>query len=309
MAQEYSFQNPIDRSERTRVFAVPKGKAFGRQYDEHFAAANTLIKFTHGRLKPNNMSFLDAFLNVVKTTRARHIKNALRDPKHAIEAFKYHFRRIPERDFVRFVARQFNKTSNDVKQAYQDLHQNLECWERIEQELAVYPAGYGLQMTSELRSLYLITRLIEPNCVVETGVSSGASSAYILRALHDNGQGHLYSIDLPPDNLPADKNSGFVVSKELGSRWQLSIGDSRTLLKPLLEEIGPVDCFLHDSLHTYDHMMFEYNTVYDFIRPAGLFLSHDVGANQAFLDFMKYKRVKWRDYRVFHVLGAFCKNS
>lgn len=53
-------------------------------------------------------------------------------------------------------------------------------------------------MTKELPVLYLTVRLIKPETIVETGVSSGSSSAYILRALYDNQKGKLYSIDLPP---------------------------------------------------------------------------------------------------------------
>ena len=45
--------------------------------------------------------------------------------------------------------------------------------------------------------LYGICRRINPEIVVETGVSIGTSSSFILQALEDNKKGHLYSIDLP----------------------------------------------------------------------------------------------------------------
>ncbi|MCR4344580.1 MAG: hypothetical protein NUV44_07425 [Candidatus Scalindua sp.] len=44
-------------------------------------------------------------------------------------------------------------------------------------------------MTRELPCLYLLVRLIKPNQVIETGISSGTSSAYILRALKENERG------------------------------------------------------------------------------------------------------------------------
>jgi hypothetical protein len=139
-------------------------------------------------------------------------------------------------------------------------------------------------------------------------VASGASSAYLLSALHDNNKGRLFSIDLPPEDLPGGKSPGWVVPKHLRERWSLHIGDSRDLLKPLLTEIGEIDRFIHDSLHTYEHMMWEFRTAWEYIRPNGLFLSHDVGANEAFFDFMKEKGVSWSGYRVFHVLGGFKKS-
>ncbi len=164
-------------------------------------------------------------------------------------------------------------------------------------------------MTRELPALYLLIRLIKPDCIIETGVSSGASSAHILCALHDNEQGTLHSIDLPPDSLPEGKESGWIVPKYLRSRWHLHIGDSKQLLKQLLNSTGQIDCFFHDSLHTYDHMLWEFRTAWEYLKPGGLFMSHDVGRNMAFFDFMKENNIKWRDYRVFHILGGFVKHG
>ena len=163
-------------------------------------------------------------------------------------------------------------------------------------------------MTRELPCLYLLIRLIKPDLVVETGVSSGASSAYILRALKDNKKGKLYSIDLPFE-FSTGRKSGWLVPEALRDRWDLRIGDAKEILTPLLKEIGEIDCFVHDSLHTYDHMTWEFKSVYPYLRSEGLFLSHDVGRNEAFFDFMKEVNVRWYDYRVFHVLGGFRKPS
>lgn len=53
----------------------------------------------------------------------------------------------------------------------------------------------------------------------------------------------------------------------------------------LLAEIGKVDIFLHDSEHTYDNMMFEYATAWDYLPKGGLLLSHDISWNNAGRDF------------------------
>jgi predicted O-methyltransferase YrrM len=143
--------------------------------------------------------------------------------------------------------------------------------------------------------------------MVETGVSAGVSSAYILAAMKDNGRGRLYSIDLPPDNIPEGRSVGWVVPHHLRNRWNLHIGDTRDLLVPLLSNLGKIDGFIHDSLHTYDHMTWEFNTSWEHLNQGGLFLSHDVGANEAFFHFMSEKGISWRSYRVFHVLGGFIK--
>ncbi|MEX2751217.1 MAG: class I SAM-dependent methyltransferase [Candidatus Freyarchaeota archaeon] len=153
--------------------------------------------------------------------------------------------------------------------------------------------------------LYLIMRIIKPNTVVETGVASGISSAYILQALDDNGKGELYSIDLPKfegkkytENYfpgeeqrfaitPKSKQSGWIIPDNLRHRWHLLLGKSSEKLPPLLEKLGRIDIFIHDSLHTYENMLWEYKTAWPHIAKDGLLLSHDVFWHYAFQDFSK----------------------
>jgi predicted O-methyltransferase YrrM len=253
------------------------------------------------------MKIINQFISVLKITKARHLLAFFQSPKDSYKKFRYHYRRVSENEFIRFLAKKLNVPSKDVHFIYLDYARNDKIWAEIRHGLNIYANSYALQMTKELSTLYQTVRLYKPDYILETGVSSGASSTYILQALHDNGKGRLFSIDLPPDNLPEGKMSGWLVPPNLRDRWSLHIGDPRKLLEPLLEELGKIDCFLHDSLHTYDHMMWEFETVWYYLRPGGLFLSHDVGANDAFLDFMLQKSISWRDYRIFHVLGAFLK--
>ena len=65
------------------------------------------------------------------------------------------------------------------------------------------------------------------------------------------------------------------------------LGDAKKKLPALLNEIGTLCIFFHDSLHTYEHMMFEYSTAWPHIKSTGLLLSHDVIWNEAFQKFSK----------------------
>ncbi|MGB2676662.1 MAG: class I SAM-dependent methyltransferase [Candidatus Acidiferrum sp.] len=133
---------------------------------------------------------------------------------------------------------------------------------------------------------YAVVRAFQPKIVVETGVANGVSSAYILLALQANGRGTLYSVGLyEPQYLPAGKPLGWVVPQELRSPWKLLVGDSRTILPRLLGEIGSTDIFIHDSLHTYEHMLWEYRVAYPHLRPGGLLFSDDAKWNTAFPEF------------------------
>ncbi len=150
--------------------------------------------------------------------------------------------------------------------------------------------NYGQMAVPEL--LYVLVRRFCPAVVVETGVAAGVSSAYILQAMEDNKHGHLYSIDLPnalPEEhyLPKDASSGFVVPPYLRKRWTLLIGKTEHLLKVLLNRTGKVDIFVHDSEHSYQNMIFEYNAVWNYIKAGGLLVSHDINMNKAFRDFAK----------------------
>jgi len=133
---------------------------------------------------------------------------------------------------------------------------------------------------------YGAVRAFQPKIIVETGVANGVSSAYLLLALQANGHGHLYSIGLnEPHFLPSGRSLGWVVPEELRSRWKLLVGNSQTILPGLLDEIGSTDIFIHDSLHTYEHMLWEFREAYPHLPPGGLLFSDDAQWNSAFLEF------------------------
>jgi len=134
------------------------------------------------------------------------------------------------------------------------------------------------------RFAYLICRLIEPEIVIETGVAYGVTSAFILKAMEVNQRGTLYSIDLPASvHSDAARYVGYLIPDDLRSRWKLTIGASRRVLRPLLKQVGQPDIFLHDSLHTERNMRFEF----DSITQPRVILSDDVEGNAAFQSLME----------------------
>jgi len=132
-------------------------------------------------------------------------------------------------------------------------------------------------------TLYILVRSLQPDTVLETGVCHGHSSAHILKAMEQNSQGNLHSIDLP--SQPDTFEHGYVIPENLRDKWNLHLGDSSDLLPDLRDEIAPIDMFHHDSLHTYDHMRWEFNQIYEVIEKSGIITSHDVIHNNAFQDF------------------------
>jgi predicted O-methyltransferase YrrM len=134
---------------------------------------------------------------------------------------------------------------------------------------------------------YSIVRALTPSVVVETGVANGISTSYLLLACQRNGRGHVHSIDINGgEYLPSHKPTGWIVPDYLYSRWSLMLGDAREMLPPLLTRLGQVDIFIHDSHHTYEHMMYEFQQAYASMRRGGFLLSDDVDFNSAFEEFV-----------------------
>ncbi len=127
-----------------------------------------------------------------------------------------------------------------------------------------------------LRIVGATVQCLRPEVMVETGVAVGFTTATVLRAMEENGRGRLYSIDLPALQYDTDRPIGSAVPEELKHRWDLRLGDSRKLLRPLAEEVGPVDIFLHDALHTYASQRREYRTMWPHLRSGGVLISDDV---------------------------------
>ncbi len=170
--------------------------------------------------------------------------------------------------------------------------------------------------------LYLLVRKFRPEIVVETGVARGLSTAYILCAMEENQSGHLYSIDLPCERTSARPITrcgkpayqledgqvqghfevGHLVPDCVKDRWSLILGDSREELRPLLDRLGHIDVFLHDSLHTFEHMSWEYETAWPYLNRGGFLLSHDVLWNRAFLNKCRGCRARPIIYRTLGIL-------
>lgn len=138
--------------------------------------------------------------------------------------------------------------------------------------------------TSELAATtYALVRLLRPEIVVETGVGAGVSSWTILAAMEENGRGRLISIDLPTPNTELLPEVGYLVPGEIRHRWDLRIGPSHRVLPEVLEELGEIDIFQHDSRHSYSNQLREYRTAWPFIRSDGMLVSDDV-SNDALHD-------------------------
>lgn len=129
--------------------------------------------------------------------------------------------------------------------------------------------------------LYVWTRNQRPRTVVETGVANGTSTFFLLKALEANGHGKLISLDVTP-------GVGALLAEEERRSWDLrmlSLRSARTDLKSVLDEVGPVDLFFHDSDHRYLWQHLELRSAFRYMSGAGVICADDVDDSYAFVDF------------------------
>jgi hypothetical protein len=137
------------------------------------------------------------------------------------------------------------------------------------------------------RLCYALCRALRPAQVLETGVCYGVTTAFVLKAMQQNQSGMLHSIDLPPLGRQADVFVGVLVPEELRSRWQLHRGTTKSILPKLLDRIGPLNFFVHDSLHTYRNMKRELLTITPSLSRPAVVVSDDIESNPAFSEWAK----------------------
>lgn len=105
--------------------------------------------------------------------------------------------------------------------------------------------------------------------IVETGLETGFGAEHILKALDDNGEGRLYSIDPYP-------HKKFTDDPIIHPRFNFIQKRSQDALEDLFTEVGPFDLFVHDSDHSYGCQTFEYECAWRMVRSGGGIASDDV---------------------------------
>lgn len=152
--------------------------------------------------------------------------------------------------------------------------------------------------------VYALTRAIRPRVFVESGVLHGLTSIFILEALDRNRKGQLISADLPsypetgPSNkdgcmavLPRGREPGWVIPEAMRGRWSFHEGATTDVLPSVLEDVGLIDVFLHDSEHTTQTMYEELELGWRHLRSGGVLICDNFDMSSAFGDMIGKYRV------------------
>ena len=133
------------------------------------------------------------------------------------------------------------------------------------------------------RAVWCTVLHTRPEVVVETGVARGVTSRIVLEALMRNDLGHLWSIDLPfPFDSRLHEQTGIAVTDACRERWTYVEGSSKQRLPSLVAEVGHVEVFIHDSLHTAKNTAFEMEQAASAAPPGAVLLADDIRMHPGF---------------------------
>jgi len=199
-----------------------------------------------------------------------------------------------QRTAENFITNLSGANAAEIHEYVDEIRLNHEFYKRIEENRSVFDRrqhsswDFGIGRPLGM-ILYTICRRKKPDIVVETGVASGVSSSHILCALEQNKHGQLYSIDLPSWQR---NQSGWMIPSYLRNRWYLIQGKSSEKLEQVFKKAGQIDIFLHDSEHSYQNMLWEFQIAWTYLKSGGLLLSHNIDTNDAFSDFCQNQATK-----------------
>ncbi len=188
-------------------------------------------------------------------------------------------------------------TVNDIKKEVKNIEEHLERFfdklkkNEFPSKEKPYPIDYSLDSDFGIL-LYSLCKIVKPELIVETGVAYGRSSTYILESLNKNEKGNLYSIDDTFRPWETKEKIGSSIPENLKKRWKFFLGTSKNRLEDICKSTNGIDIFIHDSLHTYQNMLYEFELIWPYIKKNGYLLSDDIMENNAFQDFCKSKKVK-----------------
>lgn len=175
-----------------------------------------------------------------------------------------------------------------------DSHQLGELMADIRARLAARGLGFGRGTygwyadadRSLCRAVWCAVLHTRPEVVIETGVARGVTSRIALEALTRNDIGHLWSIDLPfPFDHRLHGETGIVVPDACRSRWSYLEGSSKQQLPALAAQVGHVELFIHDSLHTAENTVFEMEQAASAMPAGGVMLVDDIDSHMGFATF------------------------
>ena len=148
-----------------------------------------------------------------------------------------------------------------------------------------HPKGNYAQITDPVARYgrrilwYVLVRTLKPGVIIESGVHTGLGtcvlSAAIIKNRAEGFKGNLYAVDIDP-------KAGGLVQSTYKDVVKLSIQDSLGYLRTFDKSI---DLFIHDSDHTAQHELSEYQIIKDKLSSEAVIISNNAHVTDVLPDF------------------------
>ncbi|MEM0128494.1 MAG: class I SAM-dependent methyltransferase [Thermoplasmatales archaeon] len=181
-----------------------------------------------------------------------------------------------------------NKLTDDPVATKRIVEGSLEVWKHVR---SVIGSGRYWQITKdEVKALYSLIAAKRPNVVIETGMGPGVSTTAILYAIGRDAK--VISIDPGEPYGKGDKEVGFVIPEDLKKNLKYVKGRTSEMLAGVLMQVGKVDVFFHDSDHSYGNVMFELETVLQYLNSQFLIIVDNYDWSDAPADFARTRGLR-----------------
>lgn len=224
----------------------------------------------------------------------------------------------PEEEVKSTVQQLFGISQSEVEELFKqakDFEKN-ELGPKLD-EFTELPFGPG-GMAMGGKTLYVITRLVKPETILEIGVANGMSTAFVLGALDEEGvppeSVTIHAIDRPQfayqiqerrgrfglegrgGLIPDNKEAGWLASKMIRQKYnyQLHIGDFTEILGDFSEIFDSLDLAIYDASKDPEEMKFAYQFLLTKLQRNGVLVSDDVLVNDIFEAMMEGQRGRSR---------------
>ena len=181
------------------------------------------------------------------------------------------------RDYlIAFIAYVTKKDYSFVNNIFLEIENNKEFQKYLDNQISKIKRRYELpDQVYFARRLgwYALVRILKPEVVVETGTDKGLGTLLIAQALKENSCGKIYSFDIDPF-------SGVLIDLKDWENIELLKGDSIENLK----KMGKVDMFIHDSDHSKNYEMTEFESIQKSLSDNSIVISDNSQYTPALLE-------------------------
>ncbi len=133
-----------------------------------------------------------------------------------------------------WVAHAAGVTRSEAERAIAGVTAHASLVDQMSRTMAQTGRTYYAQFPAPIE-LYALVRLAGPHCLVETGVSAGVSSTFMLLGAMANKRGVLHSIDQPAPRAEDGGGPAWI----LPSWPEVRLGDTGTAQAPVAPSSGP----------------------------------------------------------------------